>query len=98
MKKLQDQGADAAGINCSMGPDQMAGITSDMAAVAQIPVIAKPNAGLPKAAPDGSSIYDMTPEYFADCMEKIVKAGAGMIGGCCGTTPEFIRLLSQRFC
>lgn len=97
VKRLQDQGADAAGINCSMGPDTMAGIVANMAAVAKIPVIAKPNAGIPKSAPDGSSIYDMTPEYFAECMEKIVDAGAGIIGGCCGTTPEFIRLLSQKF-
>lgn len=98
VKRLQDQGADAAGINCSLGPDKMAGIVADMAAAARIPVIAKPNAGIPHAAPDGSSIYDMTPEHFADSMEQLVKSGAKIIGGCCGTTPEFIRLLSQKFC
>ncbi len=92
---LQSLGADAVGVNCSAGPETLVDIISEMAEVAEIPVIAKPNAGLPKLV-DGKTVYEMTPEEFAGCMEKLVEAGAGILGGCCGSEPGHIRAVSKR--
>ncbi|WP_024866604.1 homocysteine S-methyltransferase family protein [Butyrivibrio sp. FCS014] len=94
---LESLGACAVGANCSTGPDKMEEIIRDMARVTNIPIIAKPNAGLPKVTPDGSTEYDMAPEVFVEEMERLIKAGASIIGGCCGTTPEFIAGLSARY-
>lgn len=90
---LESLGADAIGANCSTGPDQMCDVISDMASVAKIPIIAKPNAGLPSLAEDGSTIYDMDADTFGVQMEMIVNAGATILGGCCGTAPEYIEKL-----
>jgi len=90
---LQSLGADAVGVNCSAGPDAMASIVEEMAQVAEVPVIAKPNAGLPKLI-DGVTVYDMTPEQFAEHMEKLTEAGAGIIGGCCGSEPGHIAAIA----
>ena len=90
---LESLGADAIGANCSTGPDQMCDVISDMACVAKIPIIAKPNAGLPSLAEDGSTIYDMDADTFGVQMEMIVNAGATILGGCCGTAPEYIEKL-----
>ncbi len=94
---LESLGACAVGANCSTGPDKMEEIVRDMARVTNIPIIAKPNAGLPKVTQDGSTEYDMAPDVFVDEMERLIKAGASVIGGCCGTTPEFIAKLSARY-
>ena len=94
---LESLGACAVGANCSTGPDKMEEIIRDMTRVTNIPVIAKPNAGLPKVTQDGSTEYDMEPDVFVDEMERLIKAGASVIGGCCGTTPEFIAKLSARY-
>ena len=91
---LQSLGADAVGVNCSAGPDRMISIIERMKAVANIPLIAKPNAGLPELQEDGTTAYDMSVEEFTRYMKDLIYAGAGIIGGCCGTTPEFIRELS----
>lgn len=91
VERLQDQGADAVGVNCSGGPEQMLPVIAGMAEAARIPVIAKPNAGLPVTDGSGNSTYTMGPDEFAEHMRRIVDAGARIIGGCCGTTPEFIR-------
>ena len=93
IKKLQENGAVAVGLNCSVGPDQLAPIIAKMKEVATIPVIAKPNAGLPEVNPDGSVHYNVTEKEFAKSMKKIVEAGADIVGGCCGTTPKFIEEL-----
>lgn len=93
IKKLQENGAAAVGLNCSVGPDQLAPIIAKMKEVATIPVIAKPNAGLPEVNPDGSVHYNVTEKEFAKSMKKIVEAGADIVGGCCGTTPKFIEEL-----
>lgn len=94
---LESLGADAIGANCSTGPEKMAEIIRAMASVTRIPVIAKPNAGLPSLNADGITVYDMTPREFADEMETVREAGACVLGGCCGTTPEHIRMLRKAF-
>ncbi len=93
---LQSLGADAVGANCSTGPDKMVDIIRTMAEVSSIPIIAKPNAGLPYLDKEGNTIYDMNSEDFAEGMAKLVEAGASILGGCCGTTPEYIDKLRKR--
>lgn len=87
---LEGLGVDAIGMNCSMGPLQMLEIAAETAKYASVPIIVNPNAGLPKIV-DGKSVFDVDAEEFSDIMCEIVKAGATVIGGCCGTTPEYIR-------
>ncbi len=87
---LEGLGVDALGMNCSMGPKQMLEIASETAKYASVPIIVNPNAGLPKVV-DGKSVFDVDAEEFSDIMCEIVAAGATIIGGCCGTTPEYIR-------
>jgi len=90
---LQSLGADAVGVNCSAGPEMLVSIVEEMASVAEIPVIAKPNAGMPKLIED-KTVYDVTPECFAEHMAKLTEAGAGIIGGCCGSEPAHIAAIA----
>lgn len=92
---LQEMGADAVGMNCSAGPDRLGSVLDRMLAVAKVPVITKPNAGLPKLDENGQTIYDMGPEEFKNHMETLVESGAAVIGGCCGTSPDYIQLLKE---
>nr|MCR5756085.1 dihydropteroate synthase [Acetatifactor sp.] len=94
---LESLGAVAIGANCSSGPAQMKNIINDMASVSTIPIIAKPNAGLPYLDQNGKTCYDMQADEFAEEMEILVQAGATVLGGCCGTTPEFIRKIRLKF-
>lgn len=94
MVVLQEMGVDAVGINCSTGPDKMIDAVKSMKRFAKVPVVVKPNAGLP-ALVDGETVYDMGPEEFAQAMKKLAEAGATVLGGCCGTTPEHIRCLKE---
>ncbi|MCR5102342.1 MAG: homocysteine S-methyltransferase family protein [Butyrivibrio sp.] len=94
---LESLGAFAVGANCSTGPDKMVNIIKAMASVTSIPVIAKPNAGLPSVAEDGSTEYDMNSEDFNTNMKLLIDAGASVLGGCCGTTPEFIKKLTDSY-
>lgn len=94
---LESLGASAIGSNCSTGPAQMESIISEMVSHTRIPVIAKPNAGLPFLDENGTTCYNMEAEEFAEEMEVLVNAGATILGGCCGTTPEFIRQIHERF-
>lgn len=87
---LSSLGADAVGANCSTGPDQMCQVIADMASVTDIPIIAKPNAGLPTLCEDGSTAYDMDAETFGEQMKLMVESGATILGGCCGTSPDYI--------
>ncbi|MBQ4076234.1 MAG: homocysteine S-methyltransferase family protein [Mailhella sp.] len=87
---LEGLGVDALGMNCSLGPDQMLPIVPRLAAETSLPLIVNPNAGLPRSE-NGKTIFDVDAEYFSDVMVKIVEAGACLVGGCCGTTPEYIR-------
>lgn len=91
---LQSLGADAIGINCSTGPAEMIPLVEQMKRYANVPILAKPNAGMPELI-DGNTLYAMTPEEFAECGRKLVEAGAGLIGGCCGTTSKHIMALAQ---
>ncbi len=91
---LEGLRADALGINCGMGPEEMLPILDEILKYASVPVIVKPNAGLPKQR-DGETYYDVKPEEFAAVMRKVVERGASAVGGCCGTTPDYIRALVQ---
>ena len=86
---------DALGVNCSTGPDKMCDVVRKMRAYADIPLVAKPNAGLPQLV-DGKTVYEMEAPEFAEEMMALIDAGADILGGCCGTTPEHIRLLTQK--
>ncbi len=92
---LEGLGADAIGMNCSFGPKQMLEILPEFAKYASVPIILNPNAGLPVIV-DGESVFDIGSDEFADIMCEIVKGGATVIGGCCGTTPEHIRKTVER--
>lgn len=83
---------DAIGVNCSTGPDKMCQVIEKMCRYTALPIVAKPNAGLPQLV-DGATVYDMGPEEFAREMMGLVEAGADILGGCCGTTPEHIKAL-----
>lgn len=93
---LESLGAAAVGANCSTGPARMTEIIRSMAGATDIPIIAKPNAGLPGTDSDGATYYDMDADTFSEEMALLVEAGAAILGGCCGTTPEYIRLLRER--
>lgn len=92
---LQEMGAAAVGLNCSVGPDQLESVVANMKAVAKVPIIAKPNAGMPVINEKGEAIYDMNADDFARHAKRLVEVGAGIVGGCCGTTPEYIRKLAE---
>lgn len=94
VESLQEMGASAVGLNCSVGPDQLESVVASMKRVASVPIMAKPNAGMPTITETGEAIYNMNAEDFAKHMMVLVKAGAGIVGGCCGTTPEYIELLA----
>ncbi len=94
---LESLGAAAIGANCSTGPDRMEDIIRKMAEVTSIPIIAKPNAGLPKVNPDGSTGYDMDAETFTVEMKRLLAAGASIIGGCCGTDPIYIKQIHDTY-
>lgn len=94
---LEALGAAAIGANCSTGPDRMEDIIRKMAAVTSIPVIAKPNAGLPSVDSEGNTGYDMDAVVFTKEMNRLLDKGASIIGGCCGTTPEFIRMIHEAY-
>ena len=90
---LEAAGADAVGINCSVGPDQLVSVVRNIKENVSIPVIAKPNAGMPTIDDKGNAVYSMNPEDFASYMKILIENGASVVGGCCGTTPAFIRAL-----
>ncbi len=93
---LEKLGASAVGANCSTGPAHMQEMIREMAEAVSIPVVAKPNAGLPVTDAQGNTGYDMDAEQFSEEMKLLVEAGATILGGCCGTTPEYIRLLKEK--
>ena len=92
---LEGLRVDALGINCGLGPVQMKGILEEILRVSSLPVLVNPNAGLPRSE-NGKTVYDIDAEGFALVMEEIAAMGAVVVGGCCGTTPEHIRLMTQR--
>lgn len=92
---LEALGTDAIGVNCSTGPDQLESVIRTLKNTCTLPIIAKPNAGMPKISDSGEAVYSMEAGEFAQHMERLVEAGASLIGGCCGTTPEFIEALRK---
>lgn len=92
---LESLGADAIGVNCSTGPAKMKPIVEAMSQVSSLPLIAKPNAGLPGVDEQGRTVYDMDSDTFTAEMEELVAAGAAILGGCCGTDPAYIAGLRQ---
>ncbi|MFP4467313.1 MAG: homocysteine S-methyltransferase family protein, partial [Candidatus Goldiibacteriota bacterium] len=92
---LQALGIDAFGVNCSTGPAEMVDIIAEIKPYAHIPVFAKPNAGMPRLV-NNESVFDMKAEEFAAFAHDFVSAGANLFGGCCGTDPEYIRIISRK--
>lgn len=87
---LEGLGVDALGVNCSLGPDKMLPVVQELCEYSTVPVIVNPNAGLPEAK-NGVTVYNVNSDDFSDSMREIALCGASILGGCCGTTPEFIR-------
>lgn len=92
---LQEMGVDAVGVNCSVGPDQLTSIVKDLKKNLDIPVLVKPNAGIPQIDELGQAHYNMNEDVFAECMKHLQEAGASLLGGCCGTTPAYIKKMCQ---
>jgi 5-methyltetrahydrofolate--homocysteine methyltransferase len=90
---LEGLGADAIGLNCSLGPDEIAPVLERICNKCNVPVIAKPNAGLPDPV---TNTYTMGAEEFAEKLSKLSQLGVKVLGGCCGTTPEYIKLLAEK--
>ena len=95
VETLQELGADAVGVNCSFGPDQLVSLIQNMRAIAAVPIVAKPNAGLPFIDETGTPTYNLDPESFSRHMQALVDAGATIVGGCCGTTAEHIAQMKK---
>ena len=89
---LEGMGADAIGVNCSLGPEQLGDVAKRYVKNASVPVVLKPNAGLPREE-NGKTVFDITPEEFAQEVALLIKQGVRVAGGCCGTTPQYIKLL-----
>ena len=92
---LEGMGADAVGANCSLGPKQLESVASKIIEAASVPVIMKPNAGMPKSV-NGKTVFDVNSEAFSEEMVKFAKLGVNILGGCCGTDDEYIRLLVEK--
>ena len=95
VQTLSELGAAAAGINCSCGPEQLGALVRNMKASTDIPLLVKPNAGMPEINEQGEAVYSMEPERFAIHMEKLLKLGVNVMGGCCGTDPRYIAALDR---
>lgn len=91
---LEGMGADAIGANCSLGPKQLRGVVEELLQKSSVPVVLKPNAGLPKSV-DGKTVFDVTAKEFSEEVADLVKKGVRVVGGCCGTTPEYIKTLCE---
>jgi 5-methyltetrahydrofolate--homocysteine methyltransferase len=91
---LISAGADVVGLNCSTGPAEMVPLVADMKAVSSVPLLVKPNAGMPRIV-NGQTLFDMTCEQFKAYVRPLCEAGANMIGGCCGTDPAYIQAISD---
>ena len=94
---LEEMGVDAVGVNCAVGPNQLQSIVRNLKENLNIPVLVKPNAGIPQIDAMGQAHYNMDEEEFAKCMKVLRNAGAGVLGGCCGTTPQYIEKMCHIF-
>ena len=91
---LTGLGADAIGVNCSLGPKELEPVIAELSRWTELPIVVKPNAGLPDPV---TNQYDLTAEDFAESMAKLIKYGVKIAGGCCGTNPEFIKCTVKKF-
>lgn len=92
---VEGLGVDVIGINCGLGPKQMLELVKELRTCTSLPILVMPNAGLPESV-DGKTVYNVSPEEFAQDMEEIAKIGVSYLGGCCGTTPEHIKAMIER--
>lgn len=92
---LEGLGVDAIGVNCSFGPKKLAPVIEEYLKYSSIPVLLEPNAGLPKVV-DGKTVYDVLPEEFSSDVSALIKKGVRVAGGCCGTTPDYIKALVEK--
>lgn len=92
---MEGLSVDCVGINCGLGPEQIAEMMAQLAEISSIPIMAQPNAGLPQIE-NGKTVYNVSPKEFGEQCEKIAKLGASVLGGCCGTTPDHIRALAEK--
>lgn len=93
---LEAMGVDAVGVNCSVGPDQLEAVIQNLRETVSVPILAKPNAGIPVITETGAAVYSMGEEEFARHMLHLLECGASVIGGCCGTTPDYIRNIKKK--
>ena len=93
---VEAMGASAEGVNCSVGPDQLEAVMVGLCEAVSVPVMAKPNAGMPAITEKGEAVYSMKEEEFARHLERLHRRGAVLLGGCCGTTPDYIREVKRR--
>jgi len=91
---LEGMGADAIGVNCSLGPKQLTAVVGEYLKYSSVPVILKPNAGLPKSV-NGKTVFDVLPDEFSLDVKSLVERGVRVVGGCCGTTPDYIKTLTS---
>ena len=94
---LEGMGVDALGANCSLGPHQLRAVAEQLLKYASVPVVMKPNAGLPHTS-GGKTLFDITADGFSEEIASLMKQGVRVVGGCCGTTPEFIKVLHDKTC
>ncbi len=94
---LEGMGADAIGANCSLGPEKLQGVVEELLEKASVPVLLKPNAGLPKSV-NGKTVFDVNEEAFAKQVAFLVEKGVRIVGGCCGTTPAYIKATYDKTC
>lgn len=92
---LESLGVDAIGMNCSLGPKQMLNVTEDYMEYASLPVIVQPNAGMPRTE-NGKTVFDITADEFSDYAVKMAEMGVSILGGCCGTTPAYIKKVVEK--
>jgi 5-methyltetrahydrofolate--homocysteine methyltransferase len=92
---LEAMGVDAVGVNCSVGPDQLEAVVQNLCHTVSIPIITKPNAGVPTITETGEAVYSMQEEDFSGHVKHLVECGASIVGGCCGTTPDYIRRVKK---
>ncbi len=92
---LEGMGADAIGVNCSLGPKQLSGVIDEYLKYASVPVLVKPNAGLP-VIKDGETVYNVLPDEFSEDVADFIKRGVHIAGGCCGTTPAHINAVVNK--
>lgn len=95
---LEEMGVDAVGVNCAVGPNQLMSIVKNLKENLNIPIMVKPNAGIPQIDARGEAHYNMDEAEFAKCMVELKNAGASILGGCCGTTPQYIEKMCHIFC